>query len=172
MYVEVVSGLGEALVGNWPGSALSFTATKAPILAAALEGGHDAPPAGGPPLPEGCIRVCGYPSKSAALLLADGRAAGGAVTIFRSDSNGEDLEGCAPLPCTRCEEPAARSVITSTVPSCSAHISSCSSGHALLAIPRCSLCRNPTVGDFPRGVKSLGTILMSCLLCCDCLVLV
>lgn len=105
MYVEVVSGLGEALVGNWPGAALSFTATKAPILAA-LGGPQgeapEAPPVGGPVLPEGCIRVCGYPSKSAALLLAAERAGGGAVTIFRSDSNGEDLEGCAIpslLPC-------------------------------------------------------------------------
>lgn len=101
MYVEVVSGLGEALVGNWPGAAFSFTATKAPILAALPgepeEGGPEGPPAGGLSLPEGCIRVCGYPSKSAALLLAADRGAGGAVTIFRSDSNGEDLEGCAPL---------------------------------------------------------------------------
>ncbi|CAL8469831.1 g9373 [Coccomyxa elongata] len=99
MYVEVVSGLGEALVGNWPGAALSFTATKAPILAALRggpeEGSPKGPPAGGPTVPEGCIRVCGYPSKSAALLLAAERGAGGAVTIFRSDSNGEDLEGYA-----------------------------------------------------------------------------
>ena len=34
MYVEVVSGLGEALVGNWPGAALSFTAAKPPLAAA------------------------------------------------------------------------------------------------------------------------------------------
>ncbi|BDA43844.1 Alpha-glucan water dikinase, chloroplastic at C-terminar half [Coccomyxa sp. Obi] len=95
MYVEVVSGLGEALVGNWPGAALSFTAAKAPILAALQEGGPEGPAPGGLVLPEGCIRVCGYPSKSAALLLAAERAADGAVTIFRSDSNGEDLQGYA-----------------------------------------------------------------------------
>ena len=40
MYVEVVSGLGEALVGNWPGAALSFTAAKPPLAAAGgSEGG-------------------------------------------------------------------------------------------------------------------------------------
>lgn len=31
MYVELVRGLGEALVGNWPGSALRFTAAKAAL---------------------------------------------------------------------------------------------------------------------------------------------
>ena len=108
--MEVVRGLGEALVGNWPGAALSFTAAKPPLAAAVAAAGGppgdpakagavqgdlpaaEDPPAVGP-LPEGCVRVCGYPSKSAALLLADERTGGGTVTIFRSDSNGEDLEG-------------------------------------------------------------------------------
>lgn len=106
MYVEVVSGLGEALVGNWPGAALSFVAAKSSLLAAAAaaaaaaEGSgsgegedHASHQPGDLFLPEGCIRVCGYPSKSAALLLAAERTGGGTVTIFRSDSNGEDLEG-------------------------------------------------------------------------------
>jgi len=105
MYVEVVSGLGEALVGNWPGAALSFVASKSLLLAAAADaegsgGGegedHESHPPGDLFLPEGCIRVCGYPSKSSALLLAAERTGGGTVTIFRSDSNGEDLEGCVP----------------------------------------------------------------------------
>ena len=37
------------------------------------------------------VRVVGYPSKSHALVLGD--RGGEAVFIFRSDSNGEDLEG-------------------------------------------------------------------------------
>jgi alpha-glucan,water dikinase len=65
LYGEVVWGLGETLVGNHPGRALSFVAPK---------------PAGSP-------RVVGYPSKSHAL-----RAEG---LIFRSDSNAEDLTGYA-----------------------------------------------------------------------------
>lgn len=37
-----------------------------------------------------CCRVVRYPSKSAALVVQPG----GDDIIFRSDSNGEDLEGC------------------------------------------------------------------------------
>ena len=65
LFAEVVLGLGETLVGNYPGRALSFvwdkTAEKASILS--------------------------YPSKSIGLY--------GSGLIFRSDSNGEDLEGYA-----------------------------------------------------------------------------
>ena len=38
-----------------------------------------------------CVRIVGYPSKSHALVLGD--RGGETVLIFRSDSNGEDLEG-------------------------------------------------------------------------------
>jgi alpha-glucan,water dikinase len=65
MYGEVVLGLGETLVGNHPGRALSFTARK-----------QDAEP-----------RVLTFPSKSLGLY--------GGNLIFRSDSNGEDLGGYA-----------------------------------------------------------------------------
>jgi alpha-glucan, water dikinase len=65
LFAEIVLGLGETLVGNYPGRALSFvwdkTARKATILS--------------------------YPSKSVGLY--------GSGLIFRSDSNGEDLEGYA-----------------------------------------------------------------------------
>jgi alpha-glucan, water dikinase len=65
LFAEVVLGLGETLVGNYPGRALSFvwdkTAQKGSILS--------------------------YPSKSIGLY--------GSGLIFRSDSNGEDLEGYA-----------------------------------------------------------------------------
>jgi alpha-glucan,water dikinase len=65
LYAEVVLGLGEALVGNYPGRALSFVCkkrTKEP-------------------------KLFSFPSKSAGLF--------GSGFIFRSDSNGEDLAGFA-----------------------------------------------------------------------------
>jgi len=66
MYAEVVVGLGETLVGNFPGRALGFQMRKD-----AKQG------------PE----VQSLPSKSTALF--------GGGLIFRSDSNGEDLPGFA-----------------------------------------------------------------------------
>ena len=85
MYIELVPGLGETIVGNWPGSALSYTAEKSllPDLAEA----STAPDS----FQEDLISIKGFCSKSHALRLAEG----GTVIIFRSDSNGEDLEGYA-----------------------------------------------------------------------------
>jgi alpha-glucan,water dikinase len=65
IYAELVLGLGEALVGNFPGKALSFRCKKG----------------GGAPY------ILSFPSKSEGLY-------GGGV-IFRSDSSGEDLAGFA-----------------------------------------------------------------------------
>jgi alpha-glucan,water dikinase len=65
LYAELVPGLGETLVGNYPGRAMGFTA------------GKESP---GP-------FVLSYPSKSTAFY--------GGGLIFRSDSNGEDLAGYA-----------------------------------------------------------------------------
>ncbi|GJQ59156.1 MAG: hypothetical protein SCALA701_19570 [Candidatus Scalindua sp.] len=65
LYAEVVLGLGETLVSNYPGRALSFTKRK--------DGSEP--------------NLLAYPSKGIALI-GDGY-------IFRSDSNGEDLEGYA-----------------------------------------------------------------------------
>jgi alpha-glucan,water dikinase len=65
LYAEVVPGLGETLVGNYPGRALSFVAKKDAIE------------------PE----ILSYPSKGTGLF--------GGGLIFRSDSNGEDLPGYA-----------------------------------------------------------------------------
>lgn len=65
VYAEAVLGLGETLVGNYPGRALSFVCPKR----------------GGKPT------VLAYPSKSVGLF--------GGGLIFRSDSNAEDLEGYA-----------------------------------------------------------------------------
>ncbi len=65
LYAEVVPGLGETLVGNYPGKALGFSS------------GKKTPEPG----------IISYPSKSIAL-------SGGGL-IFRSDSNGEDLAGYA-----------------------------------------------------------------------------
>ena len=70
IYAEVVQGLGEVLVGNYPGRALSFAASKT------SDNGV------------GPVRVLGYPSKSVLLRVPP-------TIIFRSDSNGEDLEGYA-----------------------------------------------------------------------------
>ena len=71
LYGEVVVGLGETLVGNYPGRALAFSCAKSPSGDAAL-----AP------------TVLGFPSKLVALR-------SDSTLIFRSDSNGEDLEGYA-----------------------------------------------------------------------------
>ncbi|CDP13198.1 unnamed protein product [Coffea canephora] len=67
IYAEVVKGLGETLVGAYPGRALSFICKKNSLNS-----------------PE----VLGYPSKPIGLFIRRS-------IIFRSDSNGEDLEGYA-----------------------------------------------------------------------------
>ncbi|MFS8029200.1 putative alpha-glucan, water dikinase [Helianthus anomalus] len=67
IYAEVVKGLGETLVGAYPGRALSFISKKDNL---------DSP------------KVLGYPSKPVGLFIRRS-------IIFRSDSNGEDLEGYA-----------------------------------------------------------------------------
>ncbi|XP_028754486.1 alpha-glucan water dikinase, chloroplastic isoform X1 [Neltuma alba] len=67
IYAEVVKGLGETLVGAYPGRALSFICKK-----------HDL----------NSPQVLGYPSKPVGLYIKRS-------IIFRSDSNGEDLEGYA-----------------------------------------------------------------------------
>ncbi len=65
LYAEAVMGLGEALVGNYPGRALSFVCKK---------GGKEP-------------KLLSFPSKGSGLF--------GGGLIFRSDSNGEDLAGFA-----------------------------------------------------------------------------
>src|SRR6266403_519764 len=65
IYAEVVLGLGETLVGNYPGRALGFVCRKADLVP----------------------QILTYPGKSLGLY--------GKGVIFRSDSNGEDLEGFA-----------------------------------------------------------------------------
>ncbi|KAL4347574.1 hypothetical protein GQ457_17G013530 [Hibiscus cannabinus] len=67
IYAEVVKGLGETLVGAYPGRALSFVCKKNNLKSP---------------------KVLGYPSKPIALFIRRS-------IIFRSDSNGEDLEGYA-----------------------------------------------------------------------------
>jgi len=65
LYAEVVRGLGETLVGNYPGRAMSLVCAKKNQSATVLA----------------------YPGKSVGLF--------GSGLIFRSDSNAEDLEGYA-----------------------------------------------------------------------------
>ncbi|WVZ24310.1 hypothetical protein V8G54_002854 [Vigna mungo] len=67
IYAEVVKGLGETLVGAYPGRALSFVCKKSDL---------NSP------------QIMGYPSKPVGLFIRRS-------IIFRSDSNGEDLEGYA-----------------------------------------------------------------------------
>ncbi|XWS22628.1 hypothetical protein CRYUN_Cryun29cG0052500 [Craigia yunnanensis] len=67
IFAEVVKGLGETLVGAYPGRALSFLCKKNNL---------NSP------------QVLGYPSKPIGLFIRRS-------IIFRSDSNGEDLEGYA-----------------------------------------------------------------------------
>ncbi|GAB4829230.1 hypothetical protein Ancab_018896 [Ancistrocladus abbreviatus] len=67
IYAEVVKGLGETLVGAYPGRALSFVCKKNDLSSP---------------------KVLGYPSKPIGLYIKRS-------IIFRSDSNGEDLEGYA-----------------------------------------------------------------------------
>ncbi|KAE8716168.1 Alpha-glucan water dikinase [Hibiscus syriacus] len=67
IYAEVVKGLGETLVGAYPGRALSFVCKKNNLNS---------------------LQVLGYPSKPIALFVRRS-------IIFLSDSNGEDLEGYA-----------------------------------------------------------------------------
>ncbi|GKC97651.1 alpha-glucan water dikinase, chloroplastic, partial [Tanacetum coccineum] len=67
IYAEVVKGLGETLVGAYPGRALSFISKKDKL---------DSP------------KVLSYPSQPVGLFIRRS-------IIFRSDSNGEDLEGYA-----------------------------------------------------------------------------
>jgi alpha-glucan,water dikinase len=75
IYGELVCGLGETLVGAHPGRALSFVVPK-------LGGGAIGNEVGVP-------QLRGYPSKATGLFLRQ------PTLIFRSDSNGEDLEGFA-----------------------------------------------------------------------------
>jgi len=79
IYCEVVKGLGEVLVGNYPGRALSFTCNKQ-ALEQHLNGSSTSS--------KGWITVESFPSKSVGLYLPES-------LMFRSDSNGEDLEGYA-----------------------------------------------------------------------------
>jgi len=68
LYAEVVCGLGETLVGNYAGRALSCSAPKADVSQ---------------------LAVRSFPSKSVGLFVDC------PTFIFRSDSNAEDLEGFA-----------------------------------------------------------------------------
>ncbi|KAI9097467.1 hypothetical protein K1719_025238 [Acacia pycnantha] len=65
IYAEIVKGLGETLVGAYPGRAMTFTAKKTNLKSPT---------------------VTGYPSKLTGLYSKKS-------IIFRSDSNAEDLEG-------------------------------------------------------------------------------
>ncbi|TQD83177.1 hypothetical protein C1H46_031282 [Malus baccata] len=108
IYAEVVKGLGETLVGAYPGRALSFISKKndldSPQNNDLVIGFHPKSPVTNMKLANPYIffgpsivytheyvdifQVLGYPSKPIGLFIKRS-------IIFRSDSNGEDLEGYA-----------------------------------------------------------------------------
>ncbi|XP_038976384.1 alpha-glucan water dikinase 1, chloroplastic-like isoform X2 [Phoenix dactylifera] len=67
IYTEIVKGLGETLVGAYPGRAMSFITKKSALQSP---------------------NIISYPSKPVGMFIKKS-------LIFRSDSNGEDLEGYA-----------------------------------------------------------------------------
>ncbi|KAK9108139.1 hypothetical protein Syun_024150 [Stephania yunnanensis] len=103
IYAEVVRGLGETLVGAYPGRALSFVCKKNDLNSPkvniywfpvaymeffrvpTLKPAHVSFTCS---MPFALIQVLGYPSKRIGLFIKRS-------IIFRSDSNGEDLEGYA-----------------------------------------------------------------------------
>lgn len=85
---ELVVGMGEALVGNSPGRAMSFTARPAPGDGSGA-GGDDSATAG--PATAPAPAVTALPSKRVGLF----PDAAHLPLIARSDSNGEDLEAYA-----------------------------------------------------------------------------
>eukprot|EP01026_Neomeris_dumetosa_P067423 TRINITY_DN6577_c3_g1_i1.p1 TRINITY_DN6577_c3_g1~~TRINITY_DN6577_c3_g1_i1.p1 ORF type:complete len:149 (+),score=16.16 TRINITY_DN6577_c3_g1_i1:324-770(+) len=73
MYIEIVPGLGETLVGNYPGDALTCVVNKNDLNS---------------------FKILSFPSKSLALRIPRKFKYNG-VLICRSDSNAEDLAGFA-----------------------------------------------------------------------------
>jgi alpha-glucan,water dikinase len=75
IYVEACRGLGESLVSDMPGQALSFTVVKSDVKKTADDGRKQ-------------CTVNSYPNKPIELITGHG-------FMFRSDSNSEDLPGFA-----------------------------------------------------------------------------
>lgn len=103
IYIELVQGFGEALVGNFPGSALRAVIAKEPLQALAhAASSSQSLLAGAENIPREAVSISAYPSKSSKLVLSDQTSVAGdgasSAMIFRSDSNGEDLEGYAAHP--------------------------------------------------------------------------
>ena len=98
IYVELVQGFGEALVGNFPGSALHAVVSKKPLLSLHQDvSSSQSLEEAVRQLPGNVVSLSAFPSKSVVLKLpVQPCSAGGAnshAIIFRSDSNGEDLQG-------------------------------------------------------------------------------
>ena len=100
MYIEVVQGFGETLVGNCPGQALQATVSKQALQELSLNANaaSDAAVAVDSQTAAAAVQAVtmrAYPSKSVAFTLpcSSTSALDTSAFIFRSDSNGEDLEG-------------------------------------------------------------------------------
>ena len=100
VYIELVQGFGEALVGNFPGSALCAVIAKEPLQALArTASSSQSLLADVRSIPREAVSISAYPSKSSKLVSSDHASVANdgasSAMIFRSDSNGEDLEGYA-----------------------------------------------------------------------------
>ena len=84
MYLEIVSGLGETLVGNTPGTVFRCTVQK-DAMNPGSESDHESRAS------TMWLSVEAYPNKAACFHV--NKQSQQRPLIFRSDSNAEDLEG-------------------------------------------------------------------------------
>ena len=94
VYIEVVQGFGETLVGNCPGQAMQAAVNKQ-ALPASLKDCSSTEKMDADVLAtlQQAVTVSAYPSKSVALMSSCSSSRSSPAYILRSDSNGEDLEG-------------------------------------------------------------------------------
>lgn len=96
VWVEVVAGQGEVLVGGWPGRALSAAVSKSSMAAAlaAAAAGDATLQLPSPEVLASAVQVASFPSKPVALRMARSAPNGASGALMaRSDSNAEDLPG-------------------------------------------------------------------------------
>ncbi len=90
VYVDIVRGLGEVLVGGWPGRALSAVVDKSSMDLASSS--SQAP--GSPSSDQlQAVQVVALPSKSVPAHAQAGEDGSSRTLMMRSDSNAEDLPG-------------------------------------------------------------------------------
>ena len=90
VYIEVVQGFGETLVGNCPGQAMQAAVSKQALKDCSSTEEMDADVLA---TLQQAVTVSAYPSKSVALMSSCSSSRSSPAYILRSDSNGEDLAG-------------------------------------------------------------------------------